>query len=59
MAVWVILGSPLLMSTNLESLSPNSKALLLKKDLIDINNDPLGKAGVRVFKVNLYSYYYI
>lgn len=53
MAVWVVLGSPLLMSTDLGSLSPNSKALLLNKDLINVNNDPLGKAGIRVFKVTI------
>ncbi|XP_077299248.1 alpha-N-acetylgalactosaminidase-like [Arctopsyche grandis] len=50
MAVWAILAAPLLISTDLEVITDQAKELLLNKDLIAINQDPLARAGIRVFK---------
>lgn len=52
MAVWAILAAPLLISTDLGGLTDRSKELLLNKDLIAVNQDPLGRAGIRVILVN-------
>jgi hypothetical protein len=54
MAIWSILAAPLLMSVNLRSIRDESKALLLNKQAISINQDPLGIQGRRVIQV-LYS----
>lgn len=48
MAVWAILAAPLLMSTDLRNVSPEIKAILLNKEVIAINQDPLGIQGKRV-----------
>ncbi|KAM6151336.1 alpha-galactosidase A [Rhynchocyon petersi] len=45
MALWAIMAAPLLMSNDLRHISPQAKALLQDKDVIAINQDPLGKQG--------------
>ncbi|CAH0696001.1 unnamed protein product [Spodoptera exigua] len=50
MAVWSILAAPLLMSVDLATIKPEFKAILLNKDVIAVNQDPLGKQGLRVWK---------
>ncbi|XP_006869178.1 PREDICTED: alpha-galactosidase A [Chrysochloris asiatica] len=45
MALWAIMAAPLFMSTDLRHISPQAKALLQNKDVIAINQDPLGKQG--------------
>ncbi|KAM5221470.1 alpha-galactosidase A [Ctenodactylus gundi] len=45
MALWAIMAAPLLMSNDLRQISPQAKALLQDKDVIAINQDPLGKQG--------------
>ncbi|XP_011382105.1 alpha-galactosidase A [Pteropus medius] len=45
MALWAIMAAPLLMSNDLRHISPQAKALLQNKDVIAINQDPLGKQG--------------
>ncbi|KAH3781719.1 alpha-N-acetylgalactosaminidase-like [Dreissena polymorpha] len=52
MAMWAIMASPLLMSTDLRSISPEYKFLLLNSRLIAINQDPLGIQGQRILKIN-------
>ncbi|MGH0179860.1 UNVERIFIED_CONTAM: hypothetical protein FKN15_002798 [Acipenser sinensis] len=52
MAMWVIMAAPLLMSNDLRSIDPKSKMLLQNEHLIAINQDPLGKQGYRIGKVN-------
>ncbi|XP_045203210.2 alpha-N-acetylgalactosaminidase-like isoform X2 [Mercenaria mercenaria] len=48
MALWSIMASPLFMSSNLRKMPPASKALLLNKRAIAVNQDPLGIQGTRI-----------
>ncbi|XP_004611747.2 alpha-galactosidase A [Sorex araneus] len=48
MALWAIMAAPLLMSNDLRTISPQAKALLQNKDVIAINQDPLGKQGYQL-----------
>ncbi|XP_012668942.1 alpha-galactosidase A [Otolemur garnettii] len=52
MALWAIMAAPLFMSNDLRSISPQAKALLQDKDVIAINQDPLGKQGYLLRKVD-------
>ncbi|XP_034637817.1 alpha-galactosidase A isoform X2 [Trachemys scripta elegans] len=52
MALWAIMAAPLLMSNDLRHISPQAKWLLQNKDVIAINQDPLGKQGYRISKDN-------
>ncbi|XP_036295885.1 alpha-galactosidase A isoform X2 [Pipistrellus kuhlii] len=45
MALWAIMAAPLLMSNDLRHISSQAKTLLQNKDVIAINQDPLGKQG--------------
>ncbi|KAF8790285.1 alpha-N-acetylgalactosaminidase-like [Argiope bruennichi] len=51
-ALWAIMASPLLMSNDLRSIEPKFKALLLNKDVIAVNQDPLGIMGKRIYNNN-------
>lgn len=51
MAFWAIMAAPLLMSNDLRQISSKAKALLQNKEVIAINQDPLGKQGYRITKV--------
>jgi hypothetical protein len=51
MAMWCIMAAPLLMSTDLRTTNAESKALLLNKRAIAINQDALGIQGKRISKV--------
>jgi hypothetical protein len=48
MALWSILSAPLIMSVDLRSIDPASKEILMNKNLIAINQDPLGIMGKRI-----------
>ncbi|ELU14039.1 hypothetical protein CAPTEDRAFT_154474 [Capitella teleta] len=50
MAMWCIMASPLIMSTDLRTINDESKALLLNKRAIAINQDALGVQGKRISK---------
>ncbi|NP_001040191.1 alpha-N-acetylgalactosaminidase precursor [Bombyx mori] len=50
MAVWAILAAPLLISTDLATIRPEFKQILLNRDIIAVNQDKLGKQGLRVGK---------
>ncbi|XP_006210333.1 alpha-galactosidase A [Vicugna pacos] len=50
MALWAIMAAPLFMSNDLRHISPEAKGLLQNKDVIAINQDPLGKQGYRLRK---------
>ncbi|XP_013416361.1 alpha-N-acetylgalactosaminidase-like isoform X1 [Lingula anatina] len=52
MAMWAIMASPLLMGNDLRHIAPESKAILQNKNVIAINQDPMGKMGKRVIKNN-------
>lgn len=51
MAMWAIMAAPLFMSNDLRRISPEAKWLLQNKEVIAINQDPLGKQGYRITKV--------
>lgn len=51
MAMWAMWSSPLLMSTDLENIDPEAKRILQNKEIIAVNQDPLGKFGKRVMHV--------
>ncbi|KAJ8924357.1 hypothetical protein NQ315_007153 [Exocentrus adspersus] len=50
MAIWAIMAAPLIMSVDLRTIEPKFKDVLLNKDIIAVNQDPLGKQGRLVLK---------
>ncbi|NXA45765.1 AGAL galactosidase, partial [Nothocercus julius] len=50
MAMWAIMAAPLFMSNDLRDISAEAKGLLQNKEVIAINQDPLGKQGYRITK---------
>lgn len=50
MALWAIFAAPLLMSNDLRTISAEAKEILLNTEVIAVNQDPLGKQGLRVYK---------
>lgn len=50
MAIWSILAAPLFMSVDLRAIRAESKALLLNRGAIAVNQDPLGIQGRRIIK---------
>ncbi|KAL1502107.1 hypothetical protein ABEB36_007301 [Hypothenemus hampei] len=45
LAIWAILAAPLIMSVDLKNIDPKFRDLLLNKDVIAIDQDPLGIQG--------------
>ena len=54
MAIWAIMAAPLIMSTDLRTIKQEFKDILLHKDIIKINQDPLGIQGMRVSHEKVY-----
>ena len=52
MGLWSMFASTLLMSVDLRIVNARSKALLLNKGAISVNQDPLGIPGRRVVSVS-------
>ena len=48
MALWSISAAPLIMGNDLRNITDASKAILLNKHAIAVDQDPLGKMGYRV-----------
>src|SRR5204862_7438393 len=48
MSLWAILAAPLLAGNDLRSMSPETVAILTNRDVIAIDQDPLGKQGHRL-----------
>jgi len=48
MAMWAILASPLFMSVDLDEIEPWAKNILTNRRLIAINQDPLGRQGIKL-----------
>jgi alpha-galactosidase len=48
MTLWVILAAPLLAGNDLSKMTPSTLALLTNKEVIAVDQDPLGKQGDRV-----------
>jgi alpha-galactosidase len=51
MSLWAILASPLLAGNDLTKMDADSRATLMNKDVIAIDQDPMGKQGDRVTTV--------
>merc|ERR1712176_889280 len=51
MAIWAMVSAPLMMSNDMTCLPASSKAILLNKDVIAVNQDELGRMPFR-FSVN-------
>lgn len=49
MAIWALAAAPLFMSTDLQNVPASSKAILLNRELLQISQDPLGRAGQRFY----------
>jgi alpha-galactosidase len=47
-SMWALANSPLIVATDIRVLTPIMKEVLFNKDVIAINQDPLGKAGDRL-----------
>lgn len=47
--MWAALKSPLMISTDLSTISPASLALLTNKGMINVNQDPLGVQARRIW----------
>jgi len=50
MSLWAILAAPLLAGNDLSQMTPETKSLLMNKDVISIDQDALGKQGDRLRK---------
>ncbi|XP_054715039.1 alpha-N-acetylgalactosaminidase-like [Uloborus diversus] len=50
--LWSIFASPLLMSNDLRNIEKQFSDLLKNKEIIAVNQDPLGKMGKRIKKIN-------
>eukprot|EP01132_Coremiostelium_polycephalum_P009645 gene9645-11826_t len=49
-SLWAILAAPLIAGNDLRSMSQDTIDILTNQDVIDIDQDPLGQQGVRVYK---------
>ena len=52
MTLWSLAPSPLMLGCNLTKLDPWTKDLITNKKVLAVNQDPLGKPGVRVAKLD-------
>jgi len=50
MAMWCMFAAPLIMSADLRSLRPEFKEILLNRNLIKLNQDPMGVQAKRIIK---------
>jgi len=51
MALWSIMAAPLILSVDLRTITDWARDIILNKNLIAINQDPLGAMGRRILKV--------
>ena len=52
MSLWVILAAPLLAGNDLSKMTPQTLAILTNKEVIAVDQDPLGKQGDRAWASN-------
>ena len=50
MSLWVLLASPLLAGNDLSKMSADDKSILMNKEAIAIDQDPLGKQATRLYQ---------
>lgn len=46
--MWCMLAAPLIAGNDLRNMSSDTKSILMNKELISVNQDPLGKQGVKI-----------
>lgn len=49
-SLWALLAAPLIAGNDLTSMTPETKSILLNKEVIAIDQDPLGKQGDRAYQ---------
>ncbi|XP_070507518.1 alpha-N-acetylgalactosaminidase-like [Chironomus tepperi] len=52
LAIWAILAAPFLLSTDLRTITPEIKELILNREIIAIDQDKLGIQGKRLSSIN-------
>lgn len=52
MAMWAMMAAPMIMANDLRKISNSSKKILLNKNVIAINQDPLGIQAKRCINVS-------
>ena len=50
MSMWCMLAAPLMIGCDVRNMDETTKSILLNKNIIDIDQDPLGKQGFRVYR---------
>jgi alpha-galactosidase len=50
MSMWCMFSAPLMLGCNVSNMTEETKTILLNKDIIAINQDPLGKQCFRVYR---------
>jgi alpha-galactosidase len=50
MALWAILAAPLLAGNDVRSMTPEVRSILLNREVIAVDQDPLGKQGTRALQ---------
>jgi alpha-galactosidase len=53
MSLWALLAAPLLAGNDLSAMTPDTLAMLTNKDVIAIDQDPLGQQGARISQEGL------
>ena len=51
--MWAMLASPMFMSVDLHNIKAEAKAILLNKEVIAINQDPLGAQALMLYGVRV------
>jgi len=54
MSLWALLAAPLLAGNDLRTMSEETKSILLNREVIAVDQDPLGAQGVRVWQQEPY-----
>jgi len=47
-SLWCVLAAPLMLGNDIRTATPETRDILLNKEVIAVNQDPLGKQGVKV-----------
>ena len=55
MSLWAVLGAPLIAGNDLSKMSDDTKRILMNREVIAIDQDPLGKGGDRVVQIGEFS----
>ncbi|CAG9811266.1 unnamed protein product [Chironomus riparius] len=52
LAIWAVLAAPFLLSNDLRTITPEIKELILNRQIIAVDQDPLGIQGKRLSSIN-------